>query len=268
MSKMNKSTLAFIIALFISLALQGQDSKSIIEPIPLDKSALSGIGLKKIELKDEPEKDFYQKRLFWGKDIGVFVVGTETWNNKIENYPFDEFVYMFQGEAAVKPTLGSAQIFYSGDFFFAPRGFKGEWEIRAGDFIHYELSVITTTRADSSHVPINPQHQLFSKSRLSGNNISLDINGRYDEVLQKGAELTVRLKAESPSDYDLSLSTNERLIHVLSGIITLVDEDEKEHKFYTGDFFVIPRGFAGRWISQGHQVVKYLSIEKTIWSQH
>ena len=31
------------------------------KPLLLDRSVLSGVGLQKIDLKDEPEKDFYQK---------------------------------------------------------------------------------------------------------------------------------------------------------------------------------------------------------------
>ena len=33
-------------------------------PLLLDKSVLSGVGLKKIDFKEEPEKQFYQKRLY------------------------------------------------------------------------------------------------------------------------------------------------------------------------------------------------------------
>lgn len=265
---MKKITLFFGLIFLNLLTLNAQESKKILKPIHLDKSALSGVGLKKIDLKDEPEKDFYQKRLYWGEDLGVFVVGTETWNNKIDNYSFDEFIYMYHGEAMVKPKIGSSQVFYSGDYFFAPKGFKGEWEIRAGDYLHYELSVITTKRADSMLVKENPQHQLFSKSKLSGNNIRLDSDGNFVEILQKGAELTIKLKGEASSKRSLDISENEQLIHILSGLVRIHDTQGREHQFYTGDFFILPRGFKGKWKSEGHQLVKFLIIEKTMWNEN
>jgi len=242
--------------------LNAQQSAKNIKPILLDKSALSGVGLKKIDLKDEPEKDFYQKNLYWGKDLGVFVVSTENWNNEIENYPFDEFVYMYQGEALVKPKVGSNQVFYSGDYFFAPKGFVGEWEISAGNNLHYELSVITTTRADSTIISDNPQHKLFKRSVLSGNNITLDEEGQYSSVLQKGDEITVELKAEAPGERSFENDT-EQLIHVLSGQIKITDSIGQELQFHTGDFFVLPLGCSGIWMSEGHQMIKYLSVKKT-----
>jgi len=234
---MKKTTLLFGFIFLSYITLNAQESKNKLQPIHLDKSVLSGVGLEKIDLKDEPEKDFYQKRLYWGKDLGVFVVGTETWNNKIKNYSFDEFIYMYHGEAMVKPQIGSSQVFYSGDYFFAPKGFKGEWEIRAGNYLHYELSVITTKRADSSRVKENPKHLLFSKSKLSGNNIRLDSNGNYEEILQKGAELTVKLKGEAPSERTINISDNEQLVQILSGLVKIRDSQGEEHQFYTGDFF-------------------------------
>ena len=66
---MNKLyTKAFLCLLFLAMStscLLGQtDSVEIIKPILLDKEALSGIGLQKIELKKEPERAFFQRNLF------------------------------------------------------------------------------------------------------------------------------------------------------------------------------------------------------------
>jgi len=171
---MKKVTTLLIIACLNGSLLSAQESKINVKPIDLDKSTLSGVGLEKIEIKNEPEKDFYQTRLFWGKEIGVFVVGTETWTNKVNNYPFDEFIYMYNGEAIVTPTEGDSQIFYSGDYFFAPKGFRGEWVVRGTNQIHYELSVITTARADSSEIIKNSHHRRFEHANLSGNSIVLN----------------------------------------------------------------------------------------------
>lgn len=259
-----KDFLLVLCILFISITCFAQsNSDQVIKPILVDKSAISGVGLKKIDLKDEPEKDFHQRNLFWGKEIGVFVVSTESWVNKIDDYPFDEFVYMYHGEAIVKPKVGPADVFYSGEYFFAPKGFAGEWEIKANNSTHYELSVITTTRADSSVVSNTLNHKRFDKSLLSGNGIKLDEQGMYEEALQVGAELTIKMAAEEPTKKLLETQTNERMIHLLSGQLEVTDADGKQHMFYTGDFFIFPKGLSGGWKSDGHGLVKYLIVEKT-----
>ncbi len=261
---MKKATALMIITLASIIITNAQESETIIKPITVDKSTLSGIGLKKIDLKNEPEKGFYQKRLFWGHELGVFVVGTETWTNNIKNYPFDEFVYMFNGEAIVKPANGTSQIFYSGDYFFAPKGFNGEWEIKGNNHIHYELSVITTKRSDSSKIIKNSGHKLFNKSKLSGNSIILNNDGYHEETLEKGAELTVKLIGEKPGERTLSKTTKEQLIQILSGQVTITNTSGSGYIYYTGDFFIIPKGLGGKWKNEGHNLVKYLSVEKTL----
>ncbi|MEL6390103.1 MAG: cupin domain-containing protein [Bacteroidota bacterium] len=248
--------------LLVHVAVTGQDVE-IIKPILLDRSVLSGLGLKKIEIKNEPEKDFYQKRLYRGDDLSVYVVSTETWINEMDNFPFDEFVHMYHGEAVVTPEQGSAQLFYSGDSFFAPRGFTGNWEIRAGDYLHYELSVIASQRADPENVSQNGRHLLFDRSTLSGAHIKLDEQGRYSELLHAGVELTFRLEAESPQEVKIVKPNKERMIQVLSGLLTLTDLSGDSVIGNSGDFIMVPAGFTGTWKSEGHSIIKYLSIERT-----
>lgn len=255
-----KKALLLLAFLNIGVLLFAQD---VIRPILLDKSVLSGVGLRKIDIKDEPEKDFYQKRLYRGADISIYVVSTETWNNQMKNFPFDEFIYMFNGEACIRPESGPAEIFHSGDYFFAPRGFTGDWEIRAGKNFHYELSVISTSRADSSQVSSNLKHQLFEPYDLSGTQINLEEDKEFVQNLRQGIELSVSLKAELPSEKILMGPTTECMIHLLSGQISFEDSTGSEQTFYTGDFFVIPNAFHGKWKSQGHGLIKYLQVEKT-----
>lgn len=262
--KYQKTGLLLVILFTVIMTrAQGNDDK-IVKPILVDKSVLSGVGLEKVTLKDEPEKDFYQKRIYRGEELSVYVVSTETWNNKMNDFPFDEFIYMFHGEALVKPEKGESILFHSGEYFFAPKGYTGEWEIRAGSNLHYELSVISTKRTDSIKVSSDVNHTLFSKSILSGAQINFDAQDKYSEVLKKGVELTVSLKAEKPTVREMSVPTREELIQILSGQITLQDSANNEESFFTGDFLIIPKGFIGNWKSEGHGLVKYLTVEKTL----
>jgi len=260
---MKTSTIVLIAIILNFHFFNAQEGETNANPISLDKSILSGVGLKKIELKDEPDKDFYQKNLFWGEELGVFVVGTETWTNTIHNYPFDEFIYMYNGEAIVKPVQGSAQIFYAGDYFFAPKGFKGEWEVKGNHQIHYELSVITTKRKDSSKTIKGAAHRLFEKATLTGNSINVSQKSYHEQILEKGSELTVKIIGEQIGQRTLKRTDKERLIRVLAGQIKITSADSTEHTYYSGDFFVLPKGVRGIWQNDGHNLVKYLSVEKT-----
>ena len=257
---MKIKTLTMVWLLFLTGLAEAQNDP--IVPVLLDRSVLSGVGLRKVDLKDEPEKDFYQKRLYRGEDISIYVVSTETWNNEFKNFGFDEFIYMYHGEAIVKPLNGKVQLFHSGDYFFAPKGYTGEWEIKAGNNLHYELSVISTERADPTITSENSEHQLFQKSTLSGAHIELKSGEKYGEILRKGVELTVSLRAEKPSEWKIE-PAKEMLIQLLSGQVTIKIPEGTERTFYSRDFFVIPKNLTGNWKSEGHGLVKYLTIEKT-----
>ena len=250
-----------IILLLLQINIAQTEAIKVIKPLLLDKSVLSGVGLKKIDIAKEPEKQFYQKQLYRGEDISVYVVSTGSWVNKMDKFPFDEFVYMYHGEALVTPKDGTSTLFHTGDSFFAARGFTGEWEIKAGDHLHYELSVIATKRADKFSEDLH--HQLFDKAKLSGTTITFDEDGIFEEVLRKGIELTVKLRAEKLGEQIIDQPSKEKMIQVLSGQISLLDKAGDVQVFYAGDFFVLPKGFVGEMKKEGHGLVKYLVVEKT-----
>ena len=239
--------------------------KNVLKPILLDKTALSGIGLRKIDLKDTPQKNFFQKNLYRGTDLSVYIVSSQSWKSKMENFGFDEFIYMLNGQARVKPQKGKAQQFYTGDYFFCPKGFTGDWDIQAGENHHYELSVITTQRADSTRKSEMLTHQLLDKSELSGVGIQLGTQGLYKTNLAKGVELTINLMAEEPRKKNIQ-NAKEQLVCLLSGQVSISDTNEDIQKFYTGDFLLIPKDFDGMWESNGHGLVKYISVQKTEYS--
>ncbi|WP_350285404.1 cupin domain-containing protein [uncultured Croceitalea sp.] len=235
------------------------------KPILLNKAVLSGVGLEKVERKDNPERRFFQKRLFRGDDLSAYIVSSETGTNTFENFPIDEFIYMLNGEAKVLMGAPKEQHFFERDFFFAHKGFTGDWHIEAGSYVHYELSVIATQRADSSKIRPDKWHLLFDKQRLSGARIELNDNGLYEDQLVKGAELTVLLKAEHALEKELKNINDDKLICLLSGQIALIDGTGETYTFYSGDFFLLPKGLKGSWRSEGHEIIKYLQVEKTSW---
>ena len=208
------------------------NAQQVPKPFLIDKALLSGNGLEKIVLKDNPKKRFFQKRLFKGDDLSVFMVSSETGTNTFENFPIDEFVYMFNGEAIINSNTEREQHFYEREFFMAPKGITGKWHIEAGEYLHYELSVISTQRADSTKIIPDSRHILFDKERISGTNITLNEKGYYSDELARGAELTITFKAESPNEHLLNGMDNDRVIALLSGQVDIKDSQNEAKSFY------------------------------------
>ncbi|MEM8886879.1 MAG: cupin domain-containing protein [Bacteroidota bacterium] len=263
---MTKPKVLFILLLLslfsLQLFAQGSETKTI-RPIQLDRAALSGLGLKQIKLKQEPERKFFQRNLYRGEDISVYIVSSQSWTTRMENFSIDEYVYIFHGKSRAKADGGEDLFFQSGEHFAIPKGFTGEWEVKAADNIHYELSVITTQRAPEVKRSKGQLPKLFNKDVLSG--IQIDWEGRdsYQEELFLGDELRISVKAEKPMTAKIDSPAKEQLISLLSGHLILTDTSGETHKFYAGDLFIIPKGFTGHWESQGHTLAKYLVIEQT-----
>ncbi|MEM7572813.1 MAG: cupin domain-containing protein [Bacteroidota bacterium] len=243
-----------------SCTLFAQDEAS--QPILLDRSVLSGVGLESIEFPEEPEREFFQRQLYRGAAISVYVVSSGNWINQMDNFPFDEFVYMLHGEAIIRPSFGASQTFHSRDFIFAHRGFTGDWEIHGGEHFHYELSVISSSRADAQLAAEDLRHSKLSAASLSGLEIDLNETGSFEQTLAEGVELTVKLMGEAPRTINLR-DTPEQLIYLLSGQISIQGQSGNTQEFYSGDFFILPQDCEGIWTSAGHGLIKYLSVNRT-----
>ena len=256
------SKFTFLLFSFFLLVQVGhsQEKDDIIRPLLLDKMVLSGIGLDTVKLKNEPNRDFFQKRLYGGREISVYVVSSQTWKSEFEGFWFDEFICIIDGQAKVIHNQDSS-FFSAKEFIFAPKGFKGSWEVQAGDTHHFELSVITNRRSPKSSKDQKPF--VLDIEKISSLNKRFQKVGRVEEILAKGEELEIKLISEFPSSSMTKAPITEQMINVLSGIIQLTDTDGREHIFYTGEYFVIPKEYQGTWSSNGHGMVKYLSIQKS-----
>ena len=251
----------FLLPLLVSSSLFAQNEQDeVVRPLALDRAVLSGVGLKKIDFKDDPDKAFFQKNLFRGPDLSVYVVSSGNTVNTMDPFPFDEFVYLMHGSATVASNPEKPSTFHRGDYLFAPRGFRGTWEIDGGNHYHYEFSVITTKRAAEGTVSEYPEPFKLPATDLAGMSIELDDKGTYQKILAEGVEMRIVLNGESPQKG--TWKGPESVIHLLSGQITLTDPDGAQQTFYTGDFLVVPADYEGEWTSDGHGLIKYLTVEK------
>lgn len=254
--------LATLLLTFSPIAYSQNVKNKELRPLLLDRSVLSGVGLNKIDLKDTPDRDFFQKNLYRGKDLGVYVVSSESWKIPFESFWFDEFIYMLHGSATVLANEKETNL-PGRSYIFAPKGFPGNWEVKTGDNYHYELSVITNKRSDSTKVSKLKEPFVLDQDLIEGSNIEFDTNGEYKKVIADGIELDIVLYAEKPQEKRNWTNETEQLIHILSGQISFTHSDGAVDTFYTGEFFVLPENYQGHKKSEGHSLVKYFSVQKT-----
>lgn len=230
------------------------------EPIQIDKELLSGIGLPKIKLKAHPEREFFQKRVHRGQELTVFLLSSETAKNTFENFPLEEFVYFMNGRADIRPSDSLGYSFYPGDYIVVPKGFKGDWTNNGGNRYHLELSVISNERSDSAVTSHRNKPFVLNRDVLAGTDItSIEIDPYVDE-LYAGVELEIKQVSEVPKEEAISFLEKEQFIHILSGKLVLTSLSGKEHIFYAGDFFILPKTFTGIWQSYGADLFRTLRV--------
>ena len=238
-----------------------------IEPILVEKEAFSGIGLRSVTNAKEPNRKLFQKNLFRGKDISVYIVSSERAMTNHKDMGIDEFIYLINGSARMKPNGENERFYNTGEFFLAPKGYSGEWETLGATKYHYELSVITTGRTPKGKFGKSKSPYKIDSKKLSGQGLTkiktADGKEFYRDELYKGIELELSLEAEEGRQIELPLTTEDQLIYVIAGKVTLTANGGKPKTFYTGDFFIIPRDFKGTWESKGHHLFRSLRVKKT-----
>lgn len=275
---MKLGLLSFLVLLLFSLSscnsdkkppldTQDKKTKDVINPIPIDVKVLSGLDLKPVTNKNDPDRRLFQKRLYRGEDLSVYVVSSETATANHKSYGIDEFLYVLNGRARLNPLNGDEVFFNTGDFFLAPKGFNGEWETQGGDEFLIELSIITTRRAAEDIDQSKTLPYLVDKEKLSGigiTQIGEPSNKSYKDELYQGAELEIEILAEKPdSTYDINESMKEQLVYVISGVAKIQAEGGEEFVFHRGDFYLLPDGFRGTMKTMGHGLFRYLKVSKS-----
>lgn len=263
-----KYTIALLLCLVITFCkaqtAQKTISKEIIKPILLNKKALSGVGLDSVYLKDQPKRSFFQKRIYRGTDISIYVISSGTASKYFESFPIEEFVYMINGKAFLEPKNEKPYEFVTGDFVAVPKGYHGNWTTVGGNKYHLELSVVSNKRADSKEVSKIKNPFSFDKNLLSGVNLTAINDENYQDILYSGIELGITIDAEKPNKKTIVNSEKEQLIHILSGTVKITPTGGSKEIFYAGDFFILPKGFHGNWISSGHDLFRTIRIFATI----
>lgn len=222
----------------------------------LKRADLAGQNVTPRKIKGEPDSTFNQQEVYRGKDLLIYVLAIANRTNELKNFPIEEFVFWMNGKAVVEPTTGNAFEVQTGDYFMQPKGFNGNWNFVNEYPFHLELSVITKARSVAN--------SLIDRALIIDKNIISGASPDHAESsvnLYEGVELNLDL-LNNPHE-TIHNNPQERLVHVLNGILTINAESGLQHTFYPGDFFVIPEGFSGRWEAVGLQPFRAFEIKKS-----
>ncbi len=255
-----KTTILFCIALLCFLTVRAQEENQVPKPFPIDEKYLSGLDIPKFELKAHPEREYFQKRLYRGSELTVFILSSETADNAFESFPLEEFVYFLNGRADVTPKNEAQISFYPNDYIFVPKGFAGKSTNNGGNTYHLELSVISNRRTDSTQLSKPQKPFVLDKELLAGIGLTQISETLYRDELYSGVELQIITESEEATEKQISNSPKEQFIQVLNGKVTLTPTGAAPQTFYAGDFFILPKGFNGLWQSEGANLCRTLRV--------
>ncbi|MEM6642550.1 MAG: cupin domain-containing protein [Bacteroidota bacterium] len=244
------SFLVFFVA-FVSAQMPSSDQAI----FRIDKSQLAGENLTLKQNKDDPSNAYYQAKVYDGEELAVFLVALSNVSNEFESFPLEEFIFWINGKARVEPSSGEVFEIHAGDYFIQPKGFKGTFNFVGGDPYHLELAVVSKTRANAEDFsPIN-KAMVVSRDIISGasKNHTDSINSLY-----KGVELTLDLVRKKKILFQNN--PQERIVHVLNGVLAITPQNQAAQLFYPGDFFILPKGFNGSWESEGFQALRTFQV--------
>ena len=232
---------------------QSEPKSPSIYKIPADVLAGEGLEFKK---QKDPNRKVYQKQVYNGTELAVFVVAIGTGiTNEFKSFPMEEFIFWMNGKALVEPEGESPFPVYSGDYFVQAKGFRGKWNFIDIGELHLELALIAKNRPDSTIKSPIKKALVLDRDILSG------VSHPEKGIVYKGPELTVRLLV--PESGTRENKTKERMLHVVNGVVKVTTSLEREHTFYPGDFFMVPQGLECSIESGGLQNFRLLEVTKT-----
>ncbi|MGD1945632.1 MAG: cupin domain-containing protein [Croceivirga sp.] len=253
---MKRVSLALLFSFIMAWTLMAQEETyGSTEVYKIPNTLLAGEGLTLAKQKD-PKSPTYQKKIFEGENIIIYMIAIGTGiTNEFKSFPLEEFIFWINGKAVVEPNGEKSFDVHSGDYFVQAKGFNGRWNFIDNGGLHLELALIAKNRPDSTIKSTITKAKVFDRDMISG------VTGNQEdfEVYYEGAELDVNiLRAKEKVFQNLS---QERLMHVLNGILTLVSKNgEEKQDFYPGDFFIIPKGYYGTWTSKSLQDLRVLEV--------
>jgi len=230
-----------------------QDSTS---TILLDKRTISGIGLEKISPNwAAADRKLFTKNVFSGQDLVVNVTSSSNAFHDWKNYSIDEFVYVLNGQAIIESKTSEKSIFNKGEFFIVPKGFTGRWTTKGKQGNFLELAIYSKQRRKrKDEASIEPYS--LEKLYLSG------IESHNDNYFFEGIELVTFIKEQMVNSTEqIERNDSDKVIFILNGSVNITNSNKQVVSYYSGDFYIIPKGFKGKINYQGFDIYRELIVE-------
>ncbi|MDG2091465.1 MAG: cupin domain-containing protein [Gammaproteobacteria bacterium] len=138
---------------------------------------------------------------------------------------------------------------------------------------HRLIFTFLTITAFTSHLHAQDLVRLdpaaMSGLGLEGGPIREDADSpvRYMKRLYEGEKFLVTVEAgNGPNNsevLDIASFFVTEFCYILNGSATFIATDGRTETFYAGDFYVIPRGFAGKMITQGNHLYQVMHVVST-----
>jgi hypothetical protein len=192
--------------------------------------------------------------------------------------PYDEFVWVLDGEVTLTHVGGQTATYVAGDTFLMPKGFKGTWEMR-GNF--RELVVIETKAYKSegklfkiagsilaslfrdapTFLPLNAQQLIRAELQpVEPTPADLElVGGDRDGWKAVGTtrlyegEIILEVYASPPAVVEISAPfPYDEFVWMLDGELVLTPVDGQAVTYGPGDAVLVAKGFMGTWETRGN----------------
>jgi uncharacterized cupin superfamily protein len=274
----------------VKLAIQLVALLVIVLPLQLHAAAnavsLEHAQLNAIELEAlEPFPDFvvlsghseHGEKVLHRGEVVVSVYGAKPALLEINvPFPYDEFVWVLDGELTLTHEAGRSQTYGAGDSLLVPKGFKGTWEMR-GDY--RELVVIETRAYDSEDNWLKiagsivagwfrdaPEPLPLKAAQLNDVELEpfeptaadLELLGEHEAWQAAGmtrsyeGEFVVEVFASPPALVEITAPfPYDEFVWMLDGELVLTPVGGQAATYGPGAGVLVPKGFMGTWEIRG-----------------
>jgi uncharacterized cupin superfamily protein len=108
-----------------------------LQPVRLNPELLEGKGLEPlvpwpVAMQLRPIATHRLVTWYAGEKLSSMVYDADDGLLQFTDLPYDEFVQILKGSATLTSADGTRHVFKAGDYFVAPKGWTGTWELKDG----------------------------------------------------------------------------------------------------------------------------------------
>jgi uncharacterized cupin superfamily protein len=138
--------LGFMLALFAAAVAMQAKAEPVVLPLNPDQMrelALDSIPPWPPETVLKGTNEHWQKELYRGEVAVTIYESMPALLDVSDPFPYDEYVFVLEGEVTLTSLEGSKQTHREGDSFLVPKGWRGTWDMP----VKYREMIVVETKA-------------------------------------------------------------------------------------------------------------------------